>query len=754
MKMRRKCLSLFLSAALLVTGLGMTAYAAEGNGSSASTVTIYTTNDIHGVVAGSDTAIGLVQAAGIAASTPNSLLVDAGDATQGASFATIKQGADVIRVMNAAGYDVMTAGNHEFDYGSERLLANAELAEFPILGANVQKDGKAMLEASTVVEVAGHKIGFIGLTTRATATSTNPAQLTGVSFADEVETAKKQIAELKDQTDAIVLVCHMGDNGAAVGCTSLQLLTALSSAERKEVAAVIDGHSHTIEQTPYSAGDVTIPVVQTGTGFTNLGVITLNFDGNGHVTASESVMDRAAAMAYPLNDVGKAAADKTAAVLAQVQSEQEAVLGQVIGGSATPLWGGYVYYDYAEPRIVETGYGDFVTDVFLASAKEFAKQHDMRQPVIAVENGGGISATLPVGVITRGDILNAFNHGNMVEVMEITPEQLYTALEIGLTMTGQDETGLLLRTRVSGSFLQVAGFSYTYDPAGPSGAKVTSVVLDDGKELSRTDKITKLLVATNNYVTTFKGIADGRKVGELGGEDALVSDYIQNMNTDDNKPFVYPTTANRIQIANDKSPDTYQVSIPVEDSQDKSASLAGQTVYLRIDDGKEKAYTISRDNMLHMTLSKGPHTLYLRETADNIPVYVNNYSGSGTVTTRDGYYRLAFKVDRALVGKDMSGSNGTWSRDPGGWRFKFDNGHHPAGEWAYLKWRGTYCWYYFDETGYMATGWLDDNGHRYYFHPLHDGTCGRMYTGRQLIDGVWYEFSTDEDGPLGALITE
>ena len=66
------------------------------------------------------------------ASTENALLIDAGDATQGATFATVSQGKDVIEVMNTAGYDAMAAGNHEFDYGTEQLLANVEAADFPI----------------------------------------------------------------------------------------------------------------------------------------------------------------------------------------------------------------------------------------------------------------------------------------------------------------------------------------------------------------------------------------------------------------------------------------------------------------------------------------------------------------------------------------------------------------------------------------------------------------------------------------------
>ena len=194
-------------------------------------VTIYSTNDIHGVVAESpdDGMIGLPQVAGIAASTENSILLDAGDATQGASFATVDNGAYVIDVMNAAGYAAMAAGNHDFDYGAESLLANAEKAQFPILSANTLKDGKPLLDHHIIIEKAGYQIGVIGLTTASTSTSTNPAKLQGVTFENEIETAKAEIGEIADSVDAIVLVTHLGDNALATDVTSQQLLEDLSS---------------------------------------------------------------------------------------------------------------------------------------------------------------------------------------------------------------------------------------------------------------------------------------------------------------------------------------------------------------------------------------------------------------------------------------------------------------------------------------------------------------------------------------------
>ena len=639
----KRSILILLAAALLVA----LAAPALADSAEQTVVTIYTTNDIHGTMSAGEEEdseiIGMAQAAAIAASTDNAILVDAGDATQGASFATVTKGADVISAMNAAGYAVMAAGNHDFDYGKDQLLQNAALADFPILSANAMDGDEPLLEPSTVIEAAGKRIGFIGLTTTDTATSTNPALLGSVTFEDEVTAAKEQIAALAPDTDAIVLVCHMGDNAAAVECTSADLLDALDDDELALVTALVDGHSHTIEDTAYTERGVDIPIVQTGTLFTHLGVIELTFGADG-VSAAGHVMDCAEAADFPLTDAGRDAAAAVDTALQEIIAGQLTILGEVLCTSETPLWGGYIYYDYAEPRIAETSYGDFVTDAFADAAAVFAAEQQLDMPVVAIENGGGVSATLPVGQVTRGDVLNAFNHGNMVEVLAATPAELYMALESGLTMTGQDETGLLIRERVSGSFMQVSGFTYAFDPAGPEGEKVTSVTLDDGTALDRADSESKLLLVTNSYVAS--GFPAEDKLGELGGEDMIVEDYLLAQTDEGTKPLAYPTVQGRISIANDQSPDTYDVAVPVSEM-GTDAPAADRELHLRIDDGDYEAATTDGEGLLQVTLPKGAHTLYLEESADGVPVYVNNYSGSGTVTVEPGYYSLVFVVDAA-----------------------------------------------------------------------------------------------------------
>lgn len=633
------------TAASVETGTGSAASAEtqeETKDRDPAVVTIYSTNDIHGVVAESpdDGIIGLPQVAAIAASTENAILLDAGDATQGASFATVDNGAHVIEVMNAAGYKAMAAGNHEFDYGAEALLANAGKAQFPILSANTKKDGNTLLDCHTIVEAAGYRIGVIGLTTALTATSTNPEKLEGITFEDEIATAKAEIAEIADSVDAIVLLTHLGDNPLASTVTSQDLLAGLSAGELEKVAAVVDGHSHTIEDTAVGS----VPIVQTGTRNTALGVITLSFDGKGGFTSAGEVWDYEKALAFETNEDGAAAKAAVTAAYDTCIIEIDPILAEEVVRTGAPIWGGYIYYDYAEPRIVETTMGDLVTDAFRYYGQIFADKNSLPLPVIGVENGGGISATLPYGIVTRGDILNAFNHGNTVDVIRVYPSQLYTALELGLAMTGQEDTGRLICEKPSGSFLQVSGITYTYDPAGEAGNKVVSVVLDDGTQLSRDDEETDLLVVTNNYVTTFDGFSSTMKFGELGGEDAIVMDYLLHLTNDGADTLTVDKPADRIVIAKDKSPESYEVVIPVRTPDGSEYDFSGTEFEIVVDNEMPEKVVCEKDG-LHLTVSRGAHTFYLTESVDAVPVYTNNYSGSGTVTTADGYYHLYFTVD-------------------------------------------------------------------------------------------------------------
>ena len=202
----------------------MTAFAEGESGTGAkqnvTEVTIYHTNDTHGYLEGDgESVIGLPLVAGLKNTDENAILVDAGDATQGLPLASLTKGNDVIELMNLADYDLMVPGNHEFDFGTEAFLENVDLAEFPVISANIYRDGSLLLAGTqegnegchTVIERDGVKIGFFGLTTVHTASATNPEGLDGVEFTDEIGAEQEEM--LNEEIGALSTTLWAGTIG-------------------------------------------------------------------------------------------------------------------------------------------------------------------------------------------------------------------------------------------------------------------------------------------------------------------------------------------------------------------------------------------------------------------------------------------------------------------------------------------------------------------------------------------------------------
>lgn len=529
-----------LAAAGVALGSARRAGASEGVfAAGEDQVVIFHTNDTHGYLEGDgDTSVGIDLVAGLRAATPNSLLLDAGDATQGAPLASLTKGSAPIDLMNAAGYDAMCLGNHEFDFGLDNLLANVGAARFPVLGANVLRAGTPLLDgvadavgtagngANAVLECGGRRIGVFGLTTQATAWSVSPDAVTDVTFADEVEIAQAQIAELAGQgVDAIVCLAHLGNGD--VPCTAPELAQSLPAAAASQLTAIIDGHSHTVENDLING----VLVVQTGCNLAAVGRLTLTFAADGSVEATEELLDPATAAAQATPD-----ADVTADLEA-VTADQQELLSERLCVNPTTLWAGWLSdSDLSAPtRMVETNYGDFVCECFINRASAFLAQAglDDGTPLLAVTNGGGIRAAMPRGVVTMGDLVSAFPFSNTLQVKRITPKTLRTLLEASLaTMDGQDtQSGLLLQETISGSFLQLAGFEVACDPNAPVGQRVTDIYvygLADSVDLD--DDVTPLYLASNSYVMaggdSYEALACAELVAEVGGELEAVEAYI------------------------------------------------------------------------------------------------------------------------------------------------------------------------------------------------------------------------------------
>lgn len=633
--MKRKLTAVFLAAFLI---LGNTAGVLAADSSdqtvpqAAGELVIYHTNDTHGYL--SDGSVSIDQVAGLKDATPGSILVDAGDATQGLPLASLTKGSDVIQLMNLAGYDLMAAGNHEFDFGTRQFLTNVSQAGFPILAANVYQDGKLLLSGvqegssgcHTIIERNGFRIGFFGLTTTETAASANPDGIRGLEFADELETAQKEIDELEaEDVDAIIAVCHMGNTDAP--CTSETLANALTGDYQDKVDVIIDGHSHTEENTLVNG----ILIAQTGSNMNAVGKLTLSFAG-GETTASDQLLT-----AEDLAAMGVTAKEEVTRKLQEVEDSHAALLEEELGQLETTLWGGNVGV-ISIARIVETNFGDLAADAMRDAAESFAaasgSAEDRNLPVIAVENAGGIRAGAANGSVTVGDLITAFPYSNTLYLKKVTPQILYQVMEVSASMLdGQDpETGMLLQSSNSGGFLQISGFTVEYNPDAEAGNRVTAITLDgQDAPLARNDSSTQLLMVSNNYIMSggndYTMLGSLEKYGEAGGELEVIQAYLEKCLADGTIAS-YARAQERILLrGSGYEPRDYTASIRITD--EAGNPLPKKELSYRVDGGERTNGTTDADGYLKIQVSDGSHGIRLADTQTE--VYVDNYAGIGIV---------------------------------------------------------------------------------------------------------------------------
>ena len=615
------------------------------------TITIYHTNDIHGNVIekAEDGVIGLARLAALRKNTPNAFLVDVGDSTRGTPLTALASGGLILNLMDLAGYDLMTAGSHDFSLGADQLQnymrpqdAGSALS-FPILAANVWREGAPLLAGSclgpdgalkdtdgchVILEAGGRRIGFFGLTTTAARMSANTALMENVEFRDELETAKEQIDLLTAEgVDAVIGVCHMGIRKESAPCTSRELAEALAQDPNYAgtLTAILDGRSHT------GCDEVVggTRIVQTVNGLTQVGRLELVFDGSGNVTTSETTLDlpAVAQMAEPDPDV--------AGVLQGVWANLEEALDEVIGETPVSLWGGYVN-QVAEARLWETNLGDLAAAAFVEAAKQLLEggqipEADRGLPVVAVEDGGSLCAPIANGTVTCSSVFSVFSMGNSLVIKKITPQILYQLMELSVSdFTGQDgETGTLSYAAIPGSFLQVGGMSFTFDPAGAVGSKVKEILLDgESAPLDRDDAQRELFLVSNESVMNGGGY-EMLKSLPVYAEPGMESDTMLAAFLSLGPQEPGPGTAGRIRTLGAYQPKDYTAMINLVD--EEGNPVPDREVSYYVDGLAAQAGKSGPDGRLRIPLSDGPHGIRLAR--DQKEIYVCNYSGSGLIET-------------------------------------------------------------------------------------------------------------------------
>ena len=402
------------------------------------------------------------------------ILVDDGDAIQGEMLGTLSRGEGMTDLMNAMGYDAAIPGNHEFDYGMDRFLELAEKAEFPYVSCNFNYKDQLVFQPYVILERAGMKIAFVGVTTPKSLVSSMPK-----SFMDgdgemvygfmQDESGEKLYAAVQSAVDAaraegadlVYLLGHMGNELTDAPFTYADVL-----AHTNGIDVMFDGHSHDSDQVEMKNKDGE-PVVRSACG------TKMNCIGYSRISAEKKV-EETGIWSWP----NEAAAPE----LLGIQNEMTPVLKTALDDLNTQLNTVVTSIDFdltindpgekdasGNPirmvRRAETNLGDFCADAF----------RDAAGADIAVVCGGGVRRNLTKGDLTNGDIIGVHPFGNQVCVIEVKGQQILDALEWG-THALPDEFG---------GFLQVSGLSYEADLSVPSGCRTDAEGFMSGIERER-----------------------------------------------------------------------------------------------------------------------------------------------------------------------------------------------------------------------------------------------------------------------------
>ena len=442
----RKFLSVLLAMAMVLS-LTVTGFAIEDTATTrepevmteeatmAGKTVILHTNDVHGAVEGYAYIAQLK--ADYEAKGAEVILVDAGDFSQGTTYVSSTKGADAVTMMNAAGYDVVTLGNHEFDYGYTQLKDNMTKAKFKVLCADVfNADGTPIFDANyTYTTKSGVKVGFFGMETPETQTKANPTKIKGLTFATNdafTKAAADQVEALKD-ADVVICLAHLGVDGESKPYRSTDLYAAV-----KGIDFIIDGHSHTV----MTKGENGEPIQSTGTAFANIGVIVI--DDATKKIESNSLFEIK-------EDTAKDATVAAAAqkIIDRIDKEYGAVFAKsevVLNGAKAPNGN----------RDSETNNGDLITDAMVWKILQDKESLTVdADHVVAVTNGGGIRKAINPGDVTKKNINEVLPFGNTVVTIYITGAELLEALEASTYCTPD----------AIGGFPQVSGINYTISTA-------------------------------------------------------------------------------------------------------------------------------------------------------------------------------------------------------------------------------------------------------------------------------------------------
>ncbi len=420
----RKVLALLLSVVMTLTLLVSSAWADEPKPLNGKTVILHT-NDVHGSIELYAKVAAMKD--DYEAQGAQVILADAGDYSQGTVYVSVNKGKDAVTMMNAAGYDVATIGNHEFDYGYAQLKSNLDSAAFKVVCANVLQDGSPVFDAYTMINKGGVQVAFVGLETPEAQTKANPALIQGLTFlaGDEMYAAvQTQVDAAKTAgADIVIVLTHLGVDSSSEPNTSYDLYKKVTG-----IDFIIDGHSHTV----MTKGPEGEPIQSTGTALNNIGVITID-NATKKIESNELIpiwhteeVDGKEVPVYDYTKSDATVANDAKAIIDPIDADYD----QKFAESAVDLNGAKAPGNRTE----ETNLGDLITDAMMWAIKTKAPGVDMNNAV-AITNGGGIRAAIAKGDITKKDVNTVLPFGNTLAVVYVKGSELLEALEVSTYCT-------------------------------------------------------------------------------------------------------------------------------------------------------------------------------------------------------------------------------------------------------------------------------------------------------------------------------
>lgn len=573
----RRVLSYLLSL-LLVVGVFFGIMGSESLADSKlKEIKIIHVNDVHGQVEGNDKdLIGYPRLKTYVdrqrQENPNLILLNAGDTIHGTNFATLSRGETVVNLMNMMGFDAMVPGNHDFNYGSDRLLELSKKAKFEILAANLVKEGsdEKVYKDYMIKEVAGIKLGIFGLATPETKEKSHPNNTKGIDFVSPVEISREMVKKLKsEKVDVIIALSHLGEDKES------EFTSTLVAKEVEGIDVIVDGHSHT--KLPEGRVEKGTLIVQTGDWVKNIGEVTLGFEDG-------KLIDKKAKL-IGFDDVKNLEGDKgLIGEIEKINLENKKVLDTIIGKTKTDLNGVREIV-----RGKESNLGNFVTEAM--KVKSGAD--------LAITNGGGIRDSISAGDITIGQIHTVFPFTNFLVLIEASGQDIVDALEYGTDAYPE----------VAGKFPQVSGISYTLDVNEKVGTRVKDVLINGSPiDLKKTYKL-----ATNDFMaaggdgyTMFEG-------NKILSEDTTLADLLVEY-LGEVKEIDYSVDG-RLNIIETKEEDKTQVKAEPKDKVKEKLEIKPKYKNYKVVEGDilwkiANKFNTTWENLRDINKLKNPHRIY------------------------------------------------------------------------------------------------------------------------------------------------